>query len=133
MPPGNQSWQRSNCITVGHDRVGLWVLSGDSGEKTEWVELNLDGNLIGRWRLDAFSWDLRVALTRDGHVFIQHVNADPQSHAVTWSLLTLDRTSSTWQPVQSAPAGNLVSADGDALIFADRALGQMHLRWYSHP
>jgi hypothetical protein len=133
LPPGEEPWQWSNCITVAHDRVGLWVISGMNSDKTEWVELDLDGNLTGRWRLDPFSYELRVAFTSDGHVFVQHANLDPQSHGVTYSLLTLDRTSSTWQPVQSAPGGRLVSADGDALIFADRSSGPIHLRWYTHP
>jgi hypothetical protein len=133
LPPGEETWQWSNCITVAHDRVGLWVNSGMDSGKTEWVELDLDGNLTGRWRLDPFSYELRVAFTQDGHVFIQHANSDPQSHSVTYSLLTLDRTSSTWQSVQSAPAGRLVSADDDALIFADRGPGPIHLRWYPHP
>ena len=28
MEPGSESWQMSNCITVGDDRVGLWVYRG---------------------------------------------------------------------------------------------------------
>jgi hypothetical protein len=133
MAPGSQTWQMSNCITVGHDRVGLWVYSGMSGNKTEWVELSLDGQLTGRWRLDSYSNELRVALTSDGHVFIQYANVNPSGHGIAYELLTLDRSSSTWRPVQTAPEGELVSADGDELIFADRVNGPMHLRWYAHP
>ncbi|MGA3241077.1 MAG: hypothetical protein ABSG03_32825 [Bryobacteraceae bacterium] len=133
LPPGDEAWQWSNCITVAHNRVGLWVVSGMYSGETEWVELDLDGNLTGRWRLDPFSYELRVAFTSDGHVFVQHADLDPQNHTLTYSLLTLDRASSTWQPAQSAPGGRLVSADGDALIFAERSSGPIHLRWYPHP
>ncbi len=133
LPPGDQTWQRSNCITVAGDRVGLWVNSGMDSGKTEWVELNLDGNLTGRWRLDPFAYELTVALTSDGHVFVQHANLNPSGHGVTYSLLTLDRVSSTWRPVGSAPGGHLVGADGNALIFEGWGLGPIHLRWYPHP
>jgi len=104
-----------------------------SGTQTEWVELNLDGQLTGRWRLDSYSYEAKVAFTSDGHVFLQHANLSPSGRSVTYELLTLDRASSTWRPVQAAPEGELVSADGDKLIFADRANGPMHLRWYAHP
>jgi hypothetical protein len=68
--PGYQSWQRSNCITVSHDRIGLWTASGMNSSLTEWVELDFNGNITGRWRLDAFHYDLRVAFTSDSHIFI---------------------------------------------------------------
>jgi hypothetical protein len=129
LEPGDESWQRSNCITVTSDRVGLWVNSGMVGAKTEWVEMDLDGKLTGRWRLDPFFYEIRVALTADGHVFVHHAEPDAKSY----TLLTLDRASSTWQPVRPAPNGDLVGADGDALIFADYGGGPIHLSWYRHP
>ncbi|SPE37519.1 exported hypothetical protein [Candidatus Sulfopaludibacter sp. SbA3] len=129
LEPGAESWQQSNRITVSHNGVGLWVYSGMYGAKTEWVELDLNGNLTGRWRLDQFVNDLRVAFTSDGHVFVYHRDLDGRNPGVH----TLDRASSTWQMVQSAPTGYLVSADGEALIFADFGLGPIHLRWYQHP
>jgi hypothetical protein len=129
LPPGEEPWQR-HCITVAHDSVGFLVNSGMDSNKAEWVELDLNGKLTGRWRLDSFSYDLTVALTSDGHVFLNHGVPGTRNHA----LLTLDRVSSTWQPVQSAPNGRLVSSDGDALIFADNLDGgPIHLRWYQHP
>jgi len=131
LEPGGESWQRSNCITASHTAIGLWVTSG--GGNTEWVELDLDGNLTGRWRLAKFSYDSRVAFTSDGHAFIQHANVDATTHEVTYTLLMLDRSSSSWRLVSSSPAGYLVGADGDDLIFADTATGPIHLRWYQHP
>src|SRR5215813_7400412 len=55
LEPADAGWQRSSSITVAHDWVGLWATSGESGDQTEWVELDLNGNLLGRWRLDQFS------------------------------------------------------------------------------
>lgn len=133
IEPGNQSWQRSNCITASRDAIGLWVTSGGTGNSMEWVELDLNGNLTGRWRLDRYFYELRVAFTADGHVFMQHADLGESGQKVTYSLLTLDRSSSTWQPVQSAPAGLLAGADGDDLIFTGNASGPIHLRWYPHP
>ena len=45
LEPADAGWQRSSSITVAHDRVGLWATSGESGDQTEWVELDLNGNL----------------------------------------------------------------------------------------
>jgi hypothetical protein len=134
LPPGEQTWQASNCITVAHDRVGLWVNSGPGGTMTEWVELDLDGNLTGRWRLDPFSHELRVALTSDGRAFVQHLsNVDSNTRALTYRVLTLNRSSSSWQPIPTAPSGRLVGAEGETLIFADFGMVPIHLRWYPHP
>jgi len=87
LEPAEESWQRSNCITVSHNGIGLWVNSGMSGTKTEWVELDLNGNVTGRWRLDPFFYEMRVALTSDGHVFVHHFDLDTKTHV----LITLDR------------------------------------------
>ena len=133
FPPGLEpamgGWQRSRSIAVAHDRVGLWVYSAKNGNATEWVELDLNGNLLGRWPLDPFYRNTRMALTTDGHVFVQHF--DPE--AETYRIHTLSRDSSTWQLVEGAPNGWLEGADGDALVFSDFGLGLMHVRWYQHP
>jgi hypothetical protein len=123
------SWQRSNSIVVAHDRVGLWADSGDNDEKTEWVELDLTGVLLGRWRLNEFSYSPRVALTTDGHLFVQDQDSKTHAHG----LYRLDRASSAWQEVDAPPSGRMEGADGNALVFSDIHLGPMHLRWYPHP
>jgi hypothetical protein len=83
LPPGLEPamwwWQRSGSIAVAHDRVGLWVYSGENGVVTEWVELDLNGNLLGRWPLDPDYRNTRTALTTDGQVFVQHF--DPEANA----------------------------------------------------
>jgi len=130
LEPADVSWQRSSSITVAHDRVGLWAYSGDSGNQTEWVELDSNGNLLGRWRLDQFSWDTKIALTTDGHLFVQ--SRDSKTKA--YRLYTLDRASATWQAVEAPPSGRLEGADGNTLVFSDFVKpGPMHVRWYQHP
>jgi hypothetical protein len=130
MEPGDVSWQRSSSITVAHDRVGLWAYSGENDDQTEWVELDLNGNLLGRWRLDQFYRDTRIAYTSDGNVFVQ----SRDSKTNIQRLYTLDRASSTWQAVDGSPGGWLEAADGDALVFSEFVKpGPMHVRWYQHP
>jgi hypothetical protein len=129
LEPGMSDWQRSTSIVVAHDRVGIWAYSGDSGDQTEWVELDLSGVVLGRRRLDRFNYWPRVALTTDGHLFVQDQDSKTHAHR----LYKLDRASSAWQAVDASPSGRLEGADGDALVFSDIRLGPMHLRWYPHP
>jgi hypothetical protein len=130
LEPAELSWQRSSSISVAHDRVGLWADSGENSDQTEWLELDLNGNLLGRWRLDQFSWDTKIALTTDGHLFVQNRDSKTKAHR----LYTLDRATSTWRVVDAPVSGGLEGADGDALVFSDFVKpGPMHVRWYQHP
>ena len=104
-------------------------MSGDTSQKTEWVELDLTGKLTGRWRLDQFTEDTRVAFTTDGHVFVQNFDRKANMNR----LYKLDRDSSVWQLVETSPSGSLASADGDALVFSNLSRGPIHVRWYQHP
>ncbi|MGA2030610.1 MAG: hypothetical protein ABSG87_11125 [Verrucomicrobiota bacterium] len=128
LEPASQGFQW-NSITVAHDRIGLWAVSGTRGSQTEWVELDLNGNLTGRWRLDQFGLNPKLALTRDGSFFVQVWDDQTRTH----QFYTLDRASSEWRAVDTAPSGWLEGADGDALVFRDGSLGPMHLQWYRHP
>ena len=129
LEPGGDSWQASSTISVTRDRVGLWAWSGRDSDHTEWVELDLNGNLLGRWRLDPFHVQT-IAFTTDGHVFVESRN--PKTPDL--SLYALDRESSTWRRVEAPPIGRLEGADGDALVFSNFVKpGPMHLCWYQHP
>ena len=131
LEPGDEARRLTNCITLSHDRVGLLVNSGMYGNKTEWVELDLNGNLTGRWRLDQFVNELRVAFTSDDHIFVYYRGMDGRNP----HLSTLDREASTWKQVQWqwAPNGYLASADGEQLIFTDYRSGPIHVGWYEQP
>jgi hypothetical protein len=123
LEPASQGFQW-NSITVAHDRIGLWAVSGTRGTETEWVELDLNGNLSGRWRLDQFGHHPKLAFTRDDSFFVQ-VWDDKTG---TQQFYTLDRASSEWRAIDTAPSGWLEGTDGDALVFSDEGLGPMHLR-----
>jgi hypothetical protein len=131
LEPGAEPWRLTNCISVSHDRVGLLVISGMDSNKTEWVELDLNGALTGRWRLDQFTNDLRVAFTSDDHIFVYYRDLDGRNP----HLSTLDRETSTRKQVAipGVPNGYMASADGDQLIFSDYSAGPIHVRWYQHP
>jgi hypothetical protein len=64
LEPASQGFQW-NSLTVAHDRIGLWAVSGTRGTETEWVELDLNGNLSGRWRLDQFGHHAQNWLSRE--------------------------------------------------------------------
>lgn len=109
------------------DRIGLLAVSGTSGDQQEWVEISLEGKLIGRWRLDDFQ-HVRAGLTTDGNVYLQK-GMGPRDVA----LFTLDRASSSWKPVTSPMNGYFCGVDGDKLVFSDWAHGPLHLFWYQQP
>jgi hypothetical protein len=128
LEPGMQHWQESR-ISVSGDRIGLWANSGPASAM-EWVELSLDGNLIGRWGVGVFQ-GLSAALTTDSHVYIQRW----ESEARAYELFTLDRAASAWQAV-SLPVANgeyLIGADGDRLVFRYTGDRQNHVRWFNQP
>jgi hypothetical protein len=126
LPPAEQSWQ-STCITVTADRVGLLGYAGKVGNQQQWVELSLDGNLLGRWDVDGGGGD-SVAMTTDGHVYLQQATATNHTE-----LFTLDRTNSKWTPVTSPIKGQLAGADGANLVFYPWGHGPMHLYWFPQP
>jgi len=126
LAPAEQSWQ-SRCITVTADRIGLLAYSGKSGSHQEWVEMGLDGNLIGRWDVDAVG-GASVTLTTDDHVYYQQ--ATSTNHV---QLYTLDRTNAQWTPIASPMKGQLAGADGTNLVFFPWGQGPLHLYWFQQP
>ncbi len=127
LEPGSMGWQY-RAITVTGDRVGVQVFSGDTGNKMEWVELNLDGKLIGRWRLDDVAQGGAIAFTSDDQAYVPHLDRATK----TWQVLKLNRATSTWEAVPSPARLHLYGSDGDQLIFAewDSGDGLMHLSWF---
>jgi hypothetical protein len=132
FPPGLQPaegcWQKRG-ITITSDRVGIEAISGDVGNQREWVELGLNGDLLGRWKLNPN--DEGVAFTSDNHVYVHRFDRESKSQGV----FRLNREKSTWELV-NAPAperARLYGADGDKLIFAEWSYGVMHLSWYPQP
>ncbi len=126
MEPACWNWQEQG-IYVTADRIGLLACSGQNMGNPEWVELDPNGKLTGRWRFGSFH--RRVALTTDGHVYAQETVAGPQLGQV----FALDRASGTFQLVALKVNGRLDGADGNQLVFSPYSGPPMRLDWYNQP
>jgi hypothetical protein len=125
-PGGAQPQERR--IFMMQDSIGLVAFSGKWGDNQEWVEVDLNGNVRGRWPLNGAQFP-GVAVTSDGNVYAKR--RDPKTGRN--NVVRLDRASSTWQPVKLATPGELYGADDDQLIFADWPAGEMVLHWVKQP
>ena len=126
LEPGGEHWQ-SRRITVTADRVGIEAISGNVSNQREWVELDLNGNLIGRWRLDPRDRFPGVVLTSDNRVYVHRLNEKIRRH-----VFRLSRESSIWEPVNALDT-ELYGADGDKLVFAKWTANTMQMEWYPQP
>ena len=127
LPPGNDQYQ-ARRITLTADRVGVEVISGKVDNQREWVELDLNGNVLGRWKLDPSNEFPGVAFTNDDQAYVHRYNRDTKSNQI----FRLNRTTSSWDLVH-APDANLYGADGDKLVFARWPDHAMHLSWFPQP
>jgi hypothetical protein len=121
--PGEDSWQEMR-IAVTHDRVG--VLAWAQRREQEWVELDLNGNVLGRWKFSGRE-NRSFAFTSDDHLYALRWTKLP------YQLVLFDRASSAWKEVETPQSGNLYGADGDELVFASWNHGPMQFRWYKQP
>jgi len=69
LEPGMEAWQK-HALTITEDRVGIQAYSGKMGSHQEWVELDLEGNLMGRWNMDHIYEYPGVAFTSDDHAYV---------------------------------------------------------------
>jgi hypothetical protein len=123
LEPGFGHWQARH-ITVAQDRIGLLAFSGPYGNLNEWVELDRSGNLIRRIRLDQPEFT-PMAFTADGHLYRK---PDYKS-----ALQVLSQTTSDWQDLGMATLGELLGADGNALVFSPGGIGPVTMQWFSQP
>ena len=87
---------------------------GQTSENPEWVEMDFSGNLIGRWKLGGRSGQSNgFAFTADARLFAP--SYDPETKK--YQLMSFDRKSSSWQPVDGGVKGLLLGADGNNLVF----------------
>jgi hypothetical protein len=127
LAPGMNEWQKRR-ITVTADRVGVEAVSGNIGNQREWVELDVSGNLTGRWKLDPSDHFAGVTFTSDDQAYVHRYNRDTKTEQV----FRLNRATSAWDLV-NAPNAQLYGADGDKLVFAQWPDGVMHLSWFQQP
>jgi hypothetical protein len=110
------------------DRIGAFARSSDSGGQSEWVELDLQGRLIGRWPVGRIPHGGH-AYTADGRLFSKTMDARTKSYR----LLLFDRTTLAWTPVADLSTGEtkdfaqalLLGASGNDLVFAMQSGSQL--------
>jgi hypothetical protein len=121
-------------IRASHDRIGMMVYPGEGSNNPEWIELDLEGNLMGRWKLgpqftgDPVTHNVTyslggVAFTSDGRLFAE-TETCPALYHCSDQLVLLDRDSSTWKAVSDNPLDRfhlLLAADGNDLVVWDRS------------
>jgi hypothetical protein len=125
LEPACQSWQERGIYTAA-DRIGVLACSGMISVNPEWVELDLDGNVTGRWHVGAAH--RAVSMTQDAHVYAQDTaNGSSQ-------IYLLDRAAGAFQAVSWTIPGRLYGAVGDERVFWNwKAAGPMQFKWYAQP
>jgi hypothetical protein len=93
---------------------------GPVSNAPEWVELDFDGVLRGRWKLPQ-SMVGQWAFSSDGRLFAM----------VDGALVVLDKTTSTWKPEGASSTGHnfLLGADERQLVFEEPSTRGIQLRW----
>ena len=116
-------------LRVADDRVGAIADTGEtSSEKRMWIELGLDGHVIGTWPMGR---DLHggLAFTSSARLCRQI----PAGKAKMPALECLDRDTGSWKHAGDAPVpGLLLGADGDELVFS-RNEGVITVHWAKIP
>jgi hypothetical protein len=104
-------------LRIANGRIGVLVNHAVAGAKPLWVETDLNGKELGRWRVDLDGNP--AAFTPGGNVYARGVDG----------VSVLDRGTGKWSLVSTAvpPDGILIGSDGEALVFMTR--GTPELRW----
>jgi hypothetical protein len=111
-------------IAVTGDRVGILAYSGKTGAHSEWVELDLNGNVLLRSRTDDLTSRVdAVAFTADDHVYLSGNRGE---------FYTLDHSSNKWVSVQRQ-GEVLLGVDGTRLVYRQRAMRPIQLQWFDQP
>jgi hypothetical protein len=119
--PGSIAGVPGVHIEVTHDRVGVLAYSGNPSGSTEWIELDLDGNLLNRSRVDSVMPNV-AAFTEDDHVYLGRSNGD---------VYTIDAASHAWRPIPKHE-GTFMGVEGNSLVYRQgRNSGPIQLRWFN--
>jgi hypothetical protein len=116
-------------LRVMGDRVGALADSGKTSENREWIEVGLDGTLIGHWKLGP---DLN-----SGMAFTSAVGLCRQNHQDEHPQIDcFDRKAQAWKTLSNLSVadengrtlGILLGADGGYLVFG-KGGGNIRLSW----
>ncbi|MGD0618821.1 MAG: hypothetical protein ABSB67_14285 [Bryobacteraceae bacterium] len=123
LEPGSPGGDLGIQVTPG--RVGVLVYAGTTSKNREWVELDLNGKIVERLRVDNVRSPTQFAFTADNHVYFQGEGGGG-------SLLTLDNALDALKSVPKQ-ATNLMGADGNDLVYQGGCCGEVNLQWFSQP
>jgi hypothetical protein len=114
-------------LRVADDRVGALAYSGKSSlDNQVWIELGLDGRLIGKWTMGR-NLQGGLAFTRDARLCRQTPGKTMPG------IECFDRGTGVWKEAGDAPtSGLLLGAQGDELVFS-RDEGVIRLYWVKVP
>lgn len=116
-------------LMAAGNRIAVVAFSGTVGNLLEVIELDGDGNVLGRMRSDTQN-SMNFALTTDEHIYgWTHVrDAGPTLYLLDVKAGTLTSTGSP------ESVGWLMGADGEDLVFRVRGEeGQTKAGWFLQP
>ena len=108
-------------LRIMNNRIGAVFYGGmilgprHKSRPMQWIEVDLKGKVLGLWEVGA-EWPPE-AFTQSGALYTHSGDA----------VLVFDRSTKAWRPVAGTPAGFLLGADGNSLVFEVR--GTSRLRW----
>lgn len=123
LDPGAPAWQEQH-IVAARDKVGLLAYSGQFGYMREWVELDLNGNLLRRVPITKPGL-AEFAFTSDGHLYWR-------KEWRSGRLSVLSTTTPDWLDAGPSPFMHLMGADGDLLVYS-KGLSPVDLHWFAQP
>ena len=95
-------------LHVTKGRIGILIDPATRGRKPLWLEMDMSGNVKGRWDLAEY---LVFGLTPNGSVY----GVDGPGTGVG----VLDRNTGKWNPVPISTRGRALGVDGDHLVFLE--------------
>lgn len=112
-------------IMLSHEKVGLLAYAGELGSSVEWVELDLNGNLLRRVPITVHGV-AEFAFTTGGRLYWKKSQRSDQ-------LLVLNTTTPDWLDAGPSPLFHLIGADGDLLVYSKGGEGPVDLHWFAQP
>lgn len=113
-------------VHVADGRVGALLASGNAGDLHEWVELDLSGKLLGRWRMDRL-FGVNLAFTANGNIY----GNTPLEKGKPVHLTLFDRSTSSWKNIPDDIHADwlMMGASGNEIVVWDQGSDPMLLRY----
>jgi hypothetical protein len=131
FPAGLEPGEASPAVTLmaAGNRIAIVAFSGTSGDLLELIQLDEDGNVLGRMRADHLTGPIGFALTTDGHLYAR------SGGGLAKSILLFDVVAGTSKNLD--PPRNvdwLMGGDQENLVFhIPGGSGQTKAGWFTQP